>query len=67
VDKLLDGFCRPFVGRAADHAISLVKAGMRRSGVDVGPVRPPLTGPDPDTVEELTRLAEAGRAALPGS
>jgi 5-dehydro-4-deoxyglucarate dehydratase len=67
VDKLLDAFYRPFVElrmRGANYAISLVKAGVRLSGVDVGPVRPPLTEPDPDAVKELARLVEAGRAVL---
>ena len=67
VDKLLDAFYRPFVElrmRGANYAISLVKAGVRLSGVDVGPVRPPLTEPDPDAVKELARLVEAGRTVL---
>jgi 5-dehydro-4-deoxyglucarate dehydratase len=66
-DTLLDCFYRPFVdlrSRGPNHAVSLVKAGVRLTGLDVGPVRPPLTEPDAATVKELARLVEAGRAAL---
>jgi 5-dehydro-4-deoxyglucarate dehydratase len=67
LDRLLDGFYRPFVElrqRGANYAISLVKAGVRLTGLDVGPVRPPLTEPDPEHVKELARLVEQGRALL---
>ena len=67
VDQLVDGFYRPFVElrqRGVGYAVSLVKAGVRLTGLDVGPVRPPLTEPDPDHVKELARLVEAGRAVL---
>jgi 5-dehydro-4-deoxyglucarate dehydratase len=70
VQRLLDSFYRPFVElrqRGANYAISLVKAGVRLSGLDVGPVRPPLTEPDPEHVKELARLVEQGRAVLAGS
>jgi 5-dehydro-4-deoxyglucarate dehydratase len=69
LDRLLDGFYRPFVElrqRGSNYAISLVKAGVRLTGLDVGPVRPPLTEPDPEHVKELARLVEAGRAVLAG-
>lgn len=66
-DRLLDCFYRPFVElrlRGPNYAISLVKAGVRLAGLDVGPVRPPLTEPDQDTVKELAGLVENARAAL---
>jgi 5-dehydro-4-deoxyglucarate dehydratase len=69
VQRLLDSFYRPFVElrqRGANYAISLVKAGVRLTGLDVGPVRPPLTEPDPEHVKELARLVEQGRAVLAG-
>ena len=69
VDRLLDGFYRPFVElrqRGVGYAVSLVKAGVRLAGLDVGPVRPPLTEPDPDHVKELARLVEHGRAIRSG-
>jgi 5-dehydro-4-deoxyglucarate dehydratase len=67
LERLLDGFYRPLVElrqRGSNYAISLVKAGVRLTGLDVGPVRPPLTEPDPEHVKELARLVEQGRAAL---
>src|ERR1039458_1927494 len=44
VTRLLDGFYRPLVAlrqRGDGYAVSLVKAGVRLRGLDVGPVRPP--------------------------
>jgi 5-dehydro-4-deoxyglucarate dehydratase len=69
LQRLMDGFFRPYVElrqRGANYAISLVKAGVRLTGLDVGPVRPPLTEPDPEHVKELARLVEQGRAVLAG-
>lgn len=46
VDKLLDGFYRPFVELRAQgrgYAVALVKAGVRLRGLDVGEVRPRCT------------------------
>jgi 5-dehydro-4-deoxyglucarate dehydratase len=66
-DRLLDCFYRPFVElrqRGPNYAVSLVKAGVRLAGLDVGQVRPPLTEPDPATVKELAGLVEATRAVL---
>ncbi|MQY12320.1 putative 5-dehydro-4-deoxyglucarate dehydratase [Streptomyces sp. RB5] len=67
VDALIDGFYRPLVelrnlGRG--YAVSLVKAGVRLTGLDVGPVRPPLSEPDEQHVEQLAALVEHGRALL---
>lgn len=66
-DRLLDCFYRPFVelrSRGPNYAVSLVKAGVRMTGLDVGTVRPPLTEPDQATVKELAGLVEATRAML---
>lgn len=46
VEKLLDGFFRPFVELRAQgrgYAVALVKAGVRLRGLDVGEVRPRCT------------------------
>ncbi|MEU0276058.1 5-dehydro-4-deoxyglucarate dehydratase [Streptomyces sp. NPDC006307] len=66
-DRLIDGFYRPLVELRAQgrgYAVSLVKAGVRLGGLDVGEVRPPLSEPAPAHVEELARLVERGRALL---
>jgi 5-dehydro-4-deoxyglucarate dehydratase len=46
------------------YAVSLVKAAVVRSGLDVGGVRPPLVDPTPEHLAELDRIIAAGRAAL---
>ncbi|GHC63881.1 5-dehydro-4-deoxyglucarate dehydratase [Streptomyces flavofungini] len=66
-ERLIDGFYRPFVelrkeGRG--YAVSLVKAGVRLAGLDVGGVRPPLHEPSDDHVKRLAELVEHGRALL---
>lgn len=57
-ERLLVQFFHPLV-RLRDttpgYAVSLVKAGVRLGGVDVGGVRPPLTDP---TAEHLARLRD---------
>ncbi len=66
-DRLLDGFFRPYVElrqKRSGYAVSLVKAGVRLEGLDVGPVRPPLAEPDPAHVEQLARLITAGRELI---
>lgn len=68
VERLLDGFYAPLVelrslGRG--YAVSLVKAGVRLGGLDVGEVRPPLSEPLPDHLKALAVLIERGRALLP--
>ncbi|MEU3843990.1 5-dehydro-4-deoxyglucarate dehydratase [Streptomyces sp. NPDC028635] len=66
-DRLLDGFYRPFAelrARGRGYAVSLVKAGVRLCGPDVGPVRPPLQEPAEDHVKQLARLIERGQALL---
>ena len=67
VDRLLDGFWRPYVElrqRGEGYAVSLVKAGVRLGGTDVGPVRSPLSEPAPEHVEQLAALLAAGRELL---
>ncbi|MFI9805437.1 5-dehydro-4-deoxyglucarate dehydratase [Streptomyces sp. NPDC052301] len=67
VRRLLDGFYRPFVElrtQGPGYAVSLVKAGVRLRGLDVGEVRPPLQEPTEDHVKQLARLIERGCALL---
>ncbi|WP_458243038.1 5-dehydro-4-deoxyglucarate dehydratase [Streptomyces sp. MAI_2237] len=67
VRRLLDGFYRPFVELRAQgrgYAVSLVKAGVRLRGLDVGEVRPPLHEPAEDHVKHLAALIERGYALL---
>ncbi|MGV9276214.1 5-dehydro-4-deoxyglucarate dehydratase [Streptomyces griseosporeus] len=68
-ERLLDGFYRPFVELRAQgrgYAVSLVKAGVRLGGLDVGEVRPPLHEPAEDHVKQLVQLVERGHALLEG-
>ncbi|MEU7223508.1 5-dehydro-4-deoxyglucarate dehydratase [Streptomyces chrestomyceticus] len=65
VDRLIDGFYRPLVelrNQGRGYAVSLVKAGVRLRGTDVGPVRPPLGEPASEHVEALAGLIEQGLA-----
>ncbi|MEU6978013.1 MULTISPECIES: 5-dehydro-4-deoxyglucarate dehydratase [unclassified Streptomyces] len=65
--RLIDAFYRPLVelrAKGRGYAVSLVKAGVRMTGLDVGEVRPPLSEPLPEHVEELAALLARGRAAL---
>ncbi|MET9382380.1 5-dehydro-4-deoxyglucarate dehydratase [Streptomyces sp. NPDC002928] len=67
VHRLLDGFYRPFVELRAQgrgYAVSLVKAGVRLRGLDVGEVRPPLHEPTEDHVKQLAQVIERGCALL---
>jgi 5-dehydro-4-deoxyglucarate dehydratase len=69
VDRLVDGFYRPLVdlrGKGRGYAVSLVKAGVRLRGLDVGEVRPPLSEPAPAHVAELAELLDRGLALLGG-
>jgi 5-dehydro-4-deoxyglucarate dehydratase len=66
---LLDGFYRPFTelrNRGRGYAVSLVKAGVRLRGLDVGPVRAPLTEPTSEQVKELAALIDRGVALTAG-
>ncbi|WP_405809075.1 5-dehydro-4-deoxyglucarate dehydratase [Streptomyces sp. NBC_00210] len=67
VGRLLDGFFVPLVelrslGRG--YAVSLVKAGVRLGGLEVGEVRPPLSEPLDIHIKALAALIERGRALL---
>jgi 5-dehydro-4-deoxyglucarate dehydratase len=67
VNRLLDGFWVPYVHlrqSAPGYAVSLVKAGVRIEGLDVGPVRSPLTEPTADHIRQLGELIAAGRELL---
>lgn len=65
--RLIDAFYRPLAelrAKGRGYAVSLVKAGVRMGGLDVGEVRPPLGEPHPEHLEELALLIDRGRAAL---
>ncbi|WP_310726852.1 5-dehydro-4-deoxyglucarate dehydratase [Streptomyces sp. N2A] len=73
VQRLLDGFYRPLVelrNQGRGYAVSLVKAGVRLRGLDVGEVRPPLSEPAPAHLKQLAELLHHGlelAAAAPGT
>jgi 5-dehydro-4-deoxyglucarate dehydratase len=62
--RLLAGFYAPLV-RLRDEtpgfAVALIKAGLRESGVPVGPVRAPLADPDERQTARLRELLAVGR------
>lgn len=63
VRALLDGFYVPLVelrNQGRGYAVSLVKAGVRLRGLDVGGVRPPLSEPSPAHQKELAALIDHG-------
>lgn len=65
VGRYLDEFYRPFIelrALGAGYAVSLVKAGIRSTGLDVGGVRAPLIDPTPEHCEQLDRIIEQGRS-----
>jgi 5-dehydro-4-deoxyglucarate dehydratase len=67
LDALTDVFFRPYVelrAKRPGYAVSLVKALTRAAGHPVGPVRAPLTEPDPADVEAGLALVRAAREAL---
>ncbi|MET7983288.1 MULTISPECIES: 5-dehydro-4-deoxyglucarate dehydratase [unclassified Streptomyces] len=67
VNRLLDGFYRPFAdlrARGRGYAVALVKAGVRLRGLDVGEVRPPLNEPAEDHVKQLAQLIDRGYALI---
>lgn len=64
---LLDGFYRPLVelrDETPGFGVSLIKAGLRLSGLAVGSVRAPLVDPTPAQEERLAEILAAGRALL---
>jgi 5-dehydro-4-deoxyglucarate dehydratase len=67
VRRLLDGFYGPFCdlrAKGPGYAVSLVKAGVRLRGLDVGEVRPPLHEPAEEHVAQLAQVIERGYALL---
>jgi 5-dehydro-4-deoxyglucarate dehydratase len=67
VQRLLASFFLPFAALRAQvpgYAVSLIKAGSRLAGLDLGGVRPPLLDPTPAHVAQLADIMAAGRAAL---
>jgi 5-dehydro-4-deoxyglucarate dehydratase len=67
ISRLLTDFYLPLVelrDKVPGYAVSLVKAAVNRTGLEVGGVRPPLVDPTPEHLAELDRIIAAGRAAL---
>jgi 5-dehydro-4-deoxyglucarate dehydratase len=65
--RLLDEFYAPLVllrDTVPGFAVSLIKAGLRIGGLDVGSVRPPLIDPNPAQLAELERLLAHGNALV---
>jgi 5-dehydro-4-deoxyglucarate dehydratase len=63
VHKLLSVFFHPLTRlrrKVPGYAVSLVKAGVRLRGLDVGGVRAPLTDPSAQHLEELRAIIDAG-------
>jgi 5-dehydro-4-deoxyglucarate dehydratase len=66
-DRLLTQFYGPLVelrDQVPGYAVSLVKAGVRLSGLDVGSVRPPLLDPSSAHTERLRQICQDGHAAI---
>ena len=67
VHKLLSVFYHPFTRlrkKVPGYAVSLVKAAVRLRGLDAGGVRPPLTDPCAQHLEELRQIMDAGLTAV---
>lgn len=67
VRTLLTEFYLPFAElreTTPGYAVSLVKAGARLNGLNVGPVRPPLRDVTPEHLAQLREIIARGRAAL---
>ncbi|GAA2901945.1 5-dehydro-4-deoxyglucarate dehydratase [Streptosporangium fragile] len=63
VQTLLEEFYVPLVAlreEVSGYPVSLVKAGVRLRGLDVGGVRPPLVDPTPEHLERLDALIGRG-------
>lgn len=63
-DELLTAFYQPLVqlrDRVPGYGVSLIKAGLRLRGLEVGSVRAPLVDPLGDDLEELRRILAVGR------
>lgn len=64
VTRYLTEFYKPLVelrDRVPGYAVSLVKAAVRATGLEVGGVRPPLLDPTPEHLAELEKIVAAGR------
>lgn len=64
---LLDGFYRPLVDlrdETPGFGVSLIKAGLRLSGIEVGSVREPLVDPTPVQEARLVEILASGRDLL---
>lgn len=62
-DLLLHEFFHPLVAlrdTVPGYSVSLVKAGVRLRGLEVGPVRAPLVDLPPQDLDELTRIIARG-------
>lgn len=67
VERLQREFFHPLVALrdlVPGYAVSLVKAGVRQRGLDVGGVRPPLVDPAPEHLDALRRITDAGLALV---
>ncbi|MCC8244562.1 5-dehydro-4-deoxyglucarate dehydratase [Saccharothrix luteola] len=65
VNRYLVEFYKPLVelrDKVPGYAVSLVKAAVRATGLDVGGVRAPLLDPTPEHVAELEKVVAAGRS-----
>ncbi|WP_026818679.1 5-dehydro-4-deoxyglucarate dehydratase [Arthrobacter castelli] len=66
---LLDSFYIPLVrlrDQTPGFGVSLVKAGLRLSGLPVGPVRPPLTDPTEEQLAQLKNILAGGEELVSG-
>ncbi|GGL07179.1 5-dehydro-4-deoxyglucarate dehydratase [Planomonospora parontospora] len=66
-ERLLTEFYAPLVelrGKGPGYAVALVKAGLRLRGLDVGPVRAPLTDVAPEHLAELDEIIKRGLALV---
>ncbi|MFP5316136.1 MAG: 5-dehydro-4-deoxyglucarate dehydratase [Actinomycetes bacterium] len=62
--RLIEGFYAPLVrlrDQTPGFGVSLIKAGLRLDGLDVGSVRPPLVDPSESQLVELKAILAAGR------
>jgi 5-dehydro-4-deoxyglucarate dehydratase len=67
VTRLLDDFYRPFAElrrQGEGYAVSLIKAGVRLRGLDVGPVRAPFEEPTSEHVGKLASLISLADAMM---
>ncbi|CAM5690558.1 5-dehydro-4-deoxyglucarate dehydratase [Streptomyces hirsutus] len=62
--RVLPALRRSCGDQGRGYAVSLVKAGVRLRGLDVGEVRPPLDEPAGDHVKRLAQLIERGLALI---